>query len=267
MIVDSGLVSAVTQSTRALVLAELQKTEREYGAVAMDVPSQSDSENYRWLKAIRGIAEWLTTRVVRNLETEGFRIPNRAFEQTIAIKTEDLRRDKLGLYRPLLQEMGRAAAVFPDELIAEVIAAGHETLCFDGQYFFDTDHPVGTGVVSNKLSLALSADNYGTVRTAMKKQTDEFGKRLKVKPTHLFHATNLEGLARQIVTAEKIGGNDNIHRGTAELLKSPTCPTACGVSSTSAGPSSRSSCRPRSRSSSTPSARKAGTRTPTCTPS
>jgi phage major head subunit gpT-like protein len=41
--------------------------------------------------------------------------------------------------------MGQAAAVHPDELVFALLAAGFATACFDGQYFFDSDHPVGAG--------------------------------------------------------------------------------------------------------------------------
>ena len=53
--------------------------------------------------------------------------------------------------------MGRASQVFPDELVFGLLKTGGSTLCYDGQFFFDTDHPVfpnvdGTGtavLVSN----------------------------------------------------------------------------------------------------------------------
>ncbi len=37
---------------------------------------------------------------------------------------------------------GRAAAEFPDELVFALLKAGFSTDCYDGQYFFDVDHPV-----------------------------------------------------------------------------------------------------------------------------
>ncbi len=50
--------------------------------------------------------------------------------------------------------MGYSAKVHPDEKIFGALAAGASSLCYDGQYFFDTDHPVIVdGVASTK-------DNY-----------------------------------------------------------------------------------------------------------
>ena len=44
---------------------------------------------------------------------------------------------------PLFQEMGRAAAVHPDELIYGLLKQGTTRKCYDGKNFFDTAHPVG----------------------------------------------------------------------------------------------------------------------------
>lgn len=51
--------------------------------------------------------------------------------------------------------MGLDAARHPDELVFGLLASGFGTKCYDGQYFFDADHPVGqpglssVGSVSN----------------------------------------------------------------------------------------------------------------------
>lgn len=39
-------------------------------------------------------------------------------------------------------EMGKAAGEFPDTLIFSFLRAGMTTNCYDGQFFFDEDHPV-----------------------------------------------------------------------------------------------------------------------------
>jgi phage major head subunit gpT-like protein len=42
----------------------------------------------------------------------------------------------------MMTDMGRAAAAHPDELVFSLLKDGFSTNCYDGQYFFDTDHPV-----------------------------------------------------------------------------------------------------------------------------
>ncbi|HGB9989831.1 TPA: Mu-like prophage major head subunit gpT family protein, partial [Escherichia coli] len=67
---------------------------------------------------------------------------------------DDFEDDNLGIYSPLFQEMGRAAAAQPDELVFAALRDGVKVACYDGQNFFDTEHPVypkvdGTGDVKN----------------------------------------------------------------------------------------------------------------------
>jgi phage major head subunit gpT-like protein len=61
----------------------------------------------------------------------------------VSVPRDDIEDDQWGVYGPLMEEMGRAAATFPDETLFGLLNAGFSTKCFDGQYFFDTDHPVG----------------------------------------------------------------------------------------------------------------------------
>ncbi|MES8537220.1 Mu-like prophage major head subunit gpT family protein, partial [Cutibacterium acnes] len=45
-------------------------------------------------------------------------------------------------FSPLFEEMGRSTAAHPNQLVFELLKDGFSTACYDGQYFFDTDHPV-----------------------------------------------------------------------------------------------------------------------------
>ncbi|MGP9792161.1 Mu-like prophage major head subunit gpT family protein, partial [Roseinatronobacter sp. NSM] len=72
----------------------------------------------------------------------GFTITNRKFESTISISRDDISDDRLGVFAPMIQSMGYEAAIHPDHVVFGLLAAGFDTLCYDGQNFFDTEHPV-----------------------------------------------------------------------------------------------------------------------------
>lgn len=110
--------------------------------IAMTVPSNSRDETYGRLGQFPRLREWVGPRHVNNLKAHGFTIQNRKFEATVAIQRDDLSDDRLGIYKPMFSEMGRDAATHPDELIFDLLMAGFDTTCFDGQNFFDTDHPI-----------------------------------------------------------------------------------------------------------------------------
>lgn len=114
-----------------------------YGTIAMTVHSNGRDEKYGWLGQVPGMREWIGPRVVKNLALHDWTIKNRKFENTIGVSRDDIEDDRYGILAPLLAEMGMAAAEHPDTLIFELLKNSFTTACYDGQNFFDTDHPVG----------------------------------------------------------------------------------------------------------------------------
>jgi phage major head subunit gpT-like protein len=119
-----------------------QATTAHWPKVAMDLKSSGSEEVYGWLTAMPQMREWLGDRVVHGLSKSDYVIKNRKFEATIRIPREHIEDDKLGIYGPQLRMMAYNAATHPDELVFEVMKTGFDTVCYDGQFFFDTDHPV-----------------------------------------------------------------------------------------------------------------------------
>lgn len=121
--------------------------------VATMVPSASASNTYGWLGDFPALIEWVGDRTVKDMKAHGYELINKLYEATVGVPRTAIEDDSYGVYSPLMRTMGQAAADHPDKMISELIAAGHSTLCFDGQNFFDTDHPVypnvdGTGVAA-----------------------------------------------------------------------------------------------------------------------
>lgn len=125
-----------------------------YTRIATTVNSTTAENEYGWLGQLPGFREWIGDRVVNNIATHGYTIRNRKFEQTVSVDRDHIEDDNIGIYTPLFEELGRSARVFPDKLVYGALAAGFTSACYDGQYFFDTDHPViaedgSVGTVSN----------------------------------------------------------------------------------------------------------------------
>jgi len=121
----------------------------QWGRIATLITSTTREEKYAWLGQWPKIREWIGDRQVQNLATHDYAIKNKDFESTVSVPRNDIDDDRFGIYTPLFQELGRAAASHPDELIFALLLAGFTTKCFDGQFFFDSDHPVGNSTVSN----------------------------------------------------------------------------------------------------------------------
>ncbi|PID95874.1 MAG: head protein [Alphaproteobacteria bacterium] len=113
----------------------------DFTRVATVINSTSKSETYGWLGKFPKMREWVGDRVIKDMEAKGYTITNKDFEATVGVDRNDIEDDNLGVYGPLMQEMGVSAAQQPDDLTFGLLAQGTTETCYDGQYFFDTDHP------------------------------------------------------------------------------------------------------------------------------
>lgn len=113
-----------------------------YQKFTMTVPSSQAAEVYAWLAAIPGMREWIGDRVIHQLAGHDYTIKNKDFELTVSVARNAIEDDNVGVYSPMFEMLGYEAAVFPEVLSYETLANGFTTKCYDGQYFFDTDHPV-----------------------------------------------------------------------------------------------------------------------------
>jgi phage major head subunit gpT-like protein len=109
--------------------------------IAFQATSTGAGELYPRLDMLPGLREWVGDRVVNQLSLLTFSIQNREFEETIAVRRNDILDDKYGLLTPAAAQLGADAAVLPDELIAAAMKNGHTAITYDNQNFFDTAHP------------------------------------------------------------------------------------------------------------------------------
>ena len=151
--ITPALLTALRTAFRSEFQTALTETPSDYDKIATVVPSTSASNTYGWLGQFPSLREWIGDRVVKDMKAHGYAVTNKLWESTVGVQRTDIEDDNVGVYKPLMAEMGRAAKVQPDELAFALLKAGGATTCYDGQFFFDTDHPVyanvdGTGAVT-----------------------------------------------------------------------------------------------------------------------
>lgn len=123
--------------------------EQLYSRIATEVPSRNMTEDYSWIGEFTRLKEWIGERDVKKMSANRYTVTNIKFEGTESIPAEYIEDDNYGLLMPKFQDMGYAAATHPDELIFDLVSKGFTHQCYDGQNFFDTDHPVGDDSISN----------------------------------------------------------------------------------------------------------------------
>jgi phage major head subunit gpT-like protein len=192
-----------------LLTAGLQTIfQKAYGAVPViytdfttEIPSGKAEEVYAWLGGLPELKEWKDEKAPKALLEHGFTIKNKDYEATISVNRNALADDQYGQITVRVQQLGASARKGFDKEAARIVEAGHSTVCYDGQNFFDTDHSEGTsGTQSNYSSsgLALSSTNIKTIITAMRGLKDDTGQLAGINPTHIMVPTGLEFTAKEI---------------------------------------------------------------------
>jgi phage major head subunit gpT-like protein len=120
---------------------QLYATTSLVGRWCQETTSDAAENIYPRLDMLQGLREWIGERVVNQLSEVTFTIKNKTFEGTIGVKREDVEDDKYGVIVPIAAQLGQNAAQLPDLLATSLLKAGATTPCYDGQNFFDTDHP------------------------------------------------------------------------------------------------------------------------------
>ncbi len=162
IITPALLASLRTGYSKAFQDARIS-TPTDWEKLATRVPSSSTSNTYGWLNQFPALSEGAGARVVKDMAASAYQVQNKLYEGTVGVARTDIEDDNVGVYAPLFSEMGRAAKAHADQLVCALLAAGESTLCYDGQNFFDTDHPVypnadGTGTAAQVANLQAGTD-------------------------------------------------------------------------------------------------------------
>ena len=149
MIINAEGLARLYTAFTAVFNAAFQETQTWFERAAMTVPASTRIMDYKFLLDFPMVREWLGDRQISSLEPKAYQVETKDWEATIEVDRNDIEDEQLGFYNPIVAALAQEARKHPEKLIADLISAGFTTACYDGQYFFDTDHPVGSGTASN----------------------------------------------------------------------------------------------------------------------
>ncbi|HHF5292707.1 TPA: Mu-like prophage major head subunit gpT family protein [Haemophilus influenzae] len=150
MFKKSEVLKAIETQFKKDFAAGLGLIKPQWDLIAMKVSSNTKVNTYGFLGQFPKMVEWVNKRQRKVMQAQGTSIENKLYESTVGIARTDIEDDQVGLFRPMVQQAAQSAAELPDDLVFGLLKAGKTTLCYDGQNYFDTDHPVfdnvdGTG--------------------------------------------------------------------------------------------------------------------------
>lgn len=228
---------------------ELAQTNYEKAAFVMN-SGRVETVQHRWMAGIPGMREFVGARVINNIDSKGFAVTNKLWEDTISIRRVDLERDQWGIYTPLVGRIGSTAKQHRDklvfELLSDCIAGAAGTTCYDGSNFYGAHTRTKTKFnYNNATTAALSESSLIAGIVALRKRTDNEGNKLAaasskplliIPPDLEFTAAKLAnssfypgvapGASATQSTSNYAAATENVLKGTFDYVVSPWLKTA-----------------------------------------
>ncbi len=149
-VITAALLNALRQTLSHLFKKGLGNCKGEWEEIATRVPSSSQGNTYGWLSAFPQLRKWIGERVFKDLKENAYTLPNETYEASIEVSRDDIEDDVHGMYGAVAESMGQECVAHVNRNVFSLLKKGFQRLCYDGQNFFDTEHPVypntdGTG--------------------------------------------------------------------------------------------------------------------------
>ena len=161
-------MSAQGLSSRAIIGEFYARLEQNDGAAWMGrisnlFQSNQESETYKWLGMAPAMREWVGGRQAKGFRENGITIANKRYEATLEVLLDEMRRDKTGQVMVRVAELAQRTNAHWAKLLSTLLIAGESAVCYDGQFFFDTDHAEGdSGTQDNDLSVDIAVTSAPT---------------------------------------------------------------------------------------------------------
>lgn len=231
MLVNKATIAAVFLTLKTTFNNAFDATLSQWQQTAMLVPSSSGQNDYTWLSKFPKMRKWVGDKVIKALEAFKYTVINDDWEATVEVDRNDIEDDSLGIYKPQAEMAGYSAKQLPDEIVADLKNNAFANKCYDGQYFYDSDHPVGEAktstsnlgtVVLSGATQAAALASYGVARTAIMSFKDDEGRPLGLVPDTLEVPPALETQGKRLVEMEKLADDTpNPYYKTAKLVVNP----------------------------------------------
>lgn len=163
--ITNALLQALRTGFKTDFQRGLDKIPPTYLKFSTKVNSNTKVETYGWLGDFPLFRKWIGEKRIKRLAEKAYQLVNDAYEVTRGIKKHDVQDDNLGLWPAQIEGWGEESAALPDRLAYGALANGHVTACYDGQNFFDDEHPMADGVAANMSAGGASQPWYLLVTT------------------------------------------------------------------------------------------------------
>ena len=121
MIVNQSNLTGIYRSFSTVFNQAFDGAPSYWQAVAMQVPSEGRSVDYKWLGDFPIFREWVGDRLIKDISAFRYEIVNKDYEATIEVDRNDIEDDQIGVYTPMIQGLAWAARqVLGDSMLAVI---------------------------------------------------------------------------------------------------------------------------------------------------
>lgn len=234
LIINASALSDLTKNIKTTFQKAFDNVTGQWSDTTMLVTSTGSENDYKWLTGFTGMIKWFGDKVINALKAHKYVVSNDDYEATIEVDRNDIEDGALSGTVIQAGMAGESAAELYDDLDADAKNGAFINDCFDGQPFYDTNHPVENKAgkeisISNKGTKALSAAtpaaakaSIGVARTAIMSFTRDGGRPLGLMPDTLEVPPALEAVGRILAEHDKLeDGSQNPYKGQFKLKVNP----------------------------------------------
>lgn len=162
VVLTQAQINAFNTTIKTRFSKGLSGMPEDWKKVAALMGSNAAGNTYAWLSQFPAFREWVGSRLHKVVKERAYNVQNRKFENTLDVPREAFEDNNLEMYGDIAEGFGQSVIDLKNDLIFSAIKAGFAQICYDGQFFFDTDHPVapnedGTGAVVNVSNMQAGA--------------------------------------------------------------------------------------------------------------
>lgn len=155
-------IQALHTTLKTRFNAGLAAAPNNWKDIAKLISSDGASNTYAWLSQFPAFREWIGARLHKALSETAYTVVNKKFENTIDVQRTAIEDDNFGHYGTIAESYGQAVIDMQNDLCFQALKNGFTGLCYDGQFFFDANHPIhpnedGTGIAVMASNVQLPA--------------------------------------------------------------------------------------------------------------
>lgn len=152
-VLTQAQIDALNTTMKARFKAGLAAKDEAWKKIAKPMSSGNASNTYEWMSDFPAFKEWVGARTHKVAKATAYAVTNRKFENTLDIPREKIEDDNYAMYGDISESYGQSVIDLKNDLVFSLPSGGFASVCYDGQFFFDTDHPVypnedGSGVAN-----------------------------------------------------------------------------------------------------------------------